>query len=58
MGRFISPIVMSLVFFLVLTPIALLVRISGKDVLKLKFSNEKTYWKTKDKNIGSMKKQF
>ena len=58
LGRFISPIVMSLVFFLVLTPIALLVRISGKDVLKLKFSNEKTYWKTKDKNIGSMKKQF
>ncbi len=58
LGRFISPIVMSLVFFLVLTPIALLVRITGKDVLKLRSSNEKTYWRTKDKNIGSMKKQF
>ena len=58
LGKFISPIVMSLVFFLVLTPIALLVRITGKDVLKLKFSKEKSYWNEKDKNTGSMKKQF
>tara|TARA_A100001011_G_scaffold302378_1_gene316076 strand:- start:3962 stop:4342 length:381 start_codon:yes stop_codon:yes gene_type:complete len=58
LGKFISPIVMSLVFFLVLTPIALLVRITGKDVLKLKFSKEKSYWNEKDKKTGSMKKQF
>ena len=50
---------MSLVYFFILTPISLLVRIAGKDLLKLEFSEkEKSYWLRKEKNTGSMDKQF
>ena len=58
LGRVIAPIIMALVYFIVLTPIGLLMRILGKDWLNLKYSKEKSYWVKKDKNIGSMKKQF
>ena len=50
---------MLLVFFVVITPIGLMLRLFGKDILGLKFSEKvKTYWITRDKNIGSMKRQF
>ena len=56
-GKIISPIIMGLVFFLVVTPIGLLVRILRKDVMGLK-RGESSYWiKRKDK-VQSMKKQF
>ena len=58
LGRVIAPIIMALVYFIVLTPIGLLMRILGKDLLNLKYSKEKSYWVKRDKNIGSMKKQF
>ena len=55
----IAPIVMVLVYFLILTPVSLIVRIFGKDLLGLKFLKEKeTYWIKRKKNLGSMKKQF
>tara|TARA_B100000941_G_C28492488_1_gene548814 strand:- start:474 stop:845 length:372 start_codon:yes stop_codon:yes gene_type:complete len=59
LGRIIAPIVMALVFFGVLTPISLLVRLFGKDLLNLKLENKKnSYWIKRDKKIGSMRKQF
>ncbi len=59
LGIIIAPIVMALVYFIFLTPISLIVRIFGKDLLGIKFnSKKKTYWKLREKNIGSMKKQF
>ena len=59
LGAIIAPIIMSLVFFIILTPISLIVRISGKDLLRLKLiKNEKSYWITRDKKLGSMRKQF
>ena len=59
LGKIIAPVVMSLVYFLILTPISLLVRIAGKDLLKLEFSEkEKSYWLRKEKNTGSMDKKF
>ena len=59
LGKIIAPIVMLLVFFIVITPIGLMLRLFGKDILGLKFSEKvKTYWVTKDKNIGPMKRQF
>ena len=36
LGKFISPIVLAIIFFLVVTPISLLLKIFGKDVLLLK----------------------
>ena len=59
LGIIIAPIVMALVFFLILTPVSIIVRLFGKDLLGLKFLKEKdTYWIKRKKILGSMKKQF
>ena len=58
-GMIIAPIIMALVYFVVLTPIGLTMRIFGKDLLGLKFKKKQdTYWIKRKKNLGSMKKQF
>ena len=59
LGKIIAPMVMAIVFFIILTPISLIVRLFGKDLLGLKFTKKiKTYWIKRKKDIGSMKKQF
>ncbi len=58
LGKIIAPIVMGLIFFVILTPISLVVRIFGKDLLKLKMSSDKTYWTQREKNITTMDRQF
>ena len=59
LGAIVTPIVMGLIFFLVVTPIGLIMRIMGKDLLNIKYDKKKnTYWINKDKNMSSMKKQF
>ncbi|MDB9802640.1 SxtJ family membrane protein [Pelagibacteraceae bacterium] len=59
LGAIIAPIVMGLVYFLVLTPISLIVRILGKDLIGLKFSKKQdTYWIRRKKIPGPMNKQF
>ena len=58
LGRFIAPVVMGIIYFIILTPIGLLMRLIGKDLLNLKFTEKKSYWIKKEKNIGSMKRQF
>ena len=59
LGIIIAPIVMALVYFAILTPISIIVRVLGKDLLGLKFLKKKdTYWIKRKKNLGSMKKQF
>ena len=59
LGIIIAPIVMALVYFVILTPVSIIVRVFGKDLLGLKFSKKKeTYWIKRKKILGSMKKQF
>ena len=59
LGIIIAPIVMALVYFVILTPISIIIRVFGKDLLGLKFLKEKnTYWIKRKKILGSMKKQF
>ena len=58
LGKIIAPIIMSIVFFLIVTPIGLILKIVKKDLLKLKFNNDKSYWIEKSKTIESMDKQF
>ena len=59
LGKIIAPIVMALVYFVVLTPISLILRLIKKDILKLKIlKNADSYWIKRIKKIGSMKKQF
>ena len=59
LGRIIAPIVMAIVYFIILTPISLLVRLFGKDLIGMKFNkNLKTYWIKRKKHLGTMDKQF
>ena len=58
LGKIIAPIIMSIVFFLIVTPIGIILKIVKKDLLKLKFNNDKSYWIEKNKTIESMDKQF
>ena len=58
LGRFIAPIVMAVIYFLILTPIGLFMRIIGKDLLNMKFSQNSSYWIKREKNLESMKRQF
>ena len=58
LGKIISPIVMGIVFFLVVTPISLIMKLLGKDLLNLKYNNEKSYWIEKTGPKSKMKNQF
>ena len=58
LGMFISPIIMGLVFYIVVTPISLIIRGFGKDVLNLKKKNKKTYWIEKPSIKNNMNEQF
>ena len=58
LGKMISPIVMGIIFFLVVTPIAITMRLLRKDLLNLKFNKEKSYWIEKNGPKSKMKNQF
>ena len=58
LGTIVSPIVMAIIFFGIVTPTGLLLKLIGKDVLKLKQNKKDTYWTEKDNSNNSMKNQF
>ena len=58
LGKIISPLVMVIIFFLVVTPIGYLMRMLKKDLLNLKFNDEKSYWIEKNEPKSKMKNQF
>ena len=59
LGAIIAPIVMGVVFFLAITPIGIIMRIMGKDLLKKRYDKKKeTYWIKRDQPVRTMKKQF
>ena len=58
LGRIISPIIMGMVFFFVVTPTGLLMKLFNKDLLRLKKKDTKSYWITKSNEKSSMKNQF
>ena len=53
-----SPIVMGIIFFLVVTPTGLIMRILGKDLLNLKYNKNKSYWIEKTGPKSKMNNQF
>ena len=57
LGKIISPLVMSLVFFIVVTPVGMLVRILKKDTMGLK-RGASSYWINREDKIQTMKNQF
>ena len=61
LGRIISPVVLSLIFSFLIIPTALIIRLMGRDELRLKASDTKTYWisRVNDKiKPDSFKNQF
>ena len=49
---------MGIVFFLIITPIGLVLKLIGKDLLRLKYDDSDTYWIEKDEKKSTMKNQF
>lgn len=62
MGWVMTRLIISVVFYLAITPIALILRITGKDLLDLKLEPEKTsYWKSRpsdERSASDYERQF
>ena len=58
LGKIISPFIMAIIFFFVVTPIGLMMRTLGKDILNLRYNTKKTYWIEKTGPKSKMKNQF
>tara|TARA_B110000967_G_scaffold179440_1_gene194935 strand:- start:638 stop:1018 length:381 start_codon:yes stop_codon:yes gene_type:complete len=58
LGKIVSPVVMGIIFFFVVTPTAILMRLFKKDLLNLKYNDSKSYWIKKDEIKSKMKNQF
>ena len=58
LGKILSPLIIFFIFYLVVTPIGLFMRLLKKDLINLKFNSEKSYWIKKTSQKTNMKKQF
>ena len=59
LGSIVSPIIMGIVYFLVVTPTGIIMRLLGKNLLHIKkIKGESTYWKKREKQHSTMKRQF
>ena len=58
LGRIVSPIIMGIIYFFVVTPTGLIMKIFRKDLLSLKRNDEKSYWIEKNDEKSNMKNQF
>ena len=53
LGMIIAPIVMGFIYFLIITPIGLFMRLIGKDLLKIKLRDTRSYWIKREKKMGT-----
>ena len=59
LGNIVSNIVLALLFFGLVTPIGLIMKIIKKDILHVKFDNNlNSYWFKRKEKINTMKNQF
>lgn len=58
LGIIVSPLVMGIIFFVVVTPIGLVMKLLKKDILNLKFNKHNSYWVEKNEPKSKMKNQF
>ena len=58
LGKFIAPVILSFIYFFILTPIGLFMRIIKKDLLNLNFSKQNSSWVKRQKSFSKINKQF
>ena len=58
LGNFIAPIIMGIIFFFVVTPTGIIMKLLRKDLIKLKKNDDDSYWIEKKETKSSMKNQF
>jgi len=59
LGFIVTPIVITLVYVFTVMPTGLIMRLLGKDILKLSLNKKsKSYWIERKESMGSMKNQF
>ena len=58
LGKIVSPLIMGIIFFLVVTPTGFIMRALGKDLLNLKYNKNQSYWIEKNDQKSKMKNQF
>ena len=60
LGKIVNPLVMGILFYLMISPVAILSRLFGRDELKIKESKKNSYWidKKVEKNLTSFKNQY
>ena len=58
LGRIVSPIILGVIYFFIVTPTSILMRLFKKDLLNLKFSNNNSYWLKKQGPKSKMKNQY
>ena len=59
LGNLVAPIIMGIIFFIVVTPIGLIMKLIGKDLLQKKYDKKKkSYWIKRDGSFNTMKRQF
>jgi len=61
LGKIVNPIVLGCIYFLLFTPISLLMRLFRRDELRLKLVNRSSHWKERDMKkdgMDGLKKQF
>jgi hypothetical protein len=60
LGIIVSPIILGVIFFGIFTPIAFIMRLSGRDELRLKLSKKPSHWISRNEPIKSeaFKQQF
>ena len=58
LSKLFSPIILSVIFFIIITPVAIFMKIINRDLLKFKKKNEKSYWENYENKKINMKDQY
>ena len=59
LGKFVSPIILALIYFVIIFPTKLILKMCNKEILDLNLNKEaKTYWKRKETSFSNMNNQF
>jgi len=60
LGMIVSPIIMGIIYFGIFTPIAIIMRLAGRDELRLRLKKQKTHWINRKilNKVDSFKNQF